>query len=107
MRTTKGFSLDERLLALTRQMLACAQASEWEKLAELEQSRLPIFNLVFAQGVSDNVELARQVLSIDEEAKRLAEAGIPAIRQEILSLRKSSKANTAYQSVQNSATGTE
>ena len=83
-------------------MLSCAQCSNWEKLVELEQSRLTIFNQVFSQGVANNVELARKVLSIDEQTKRLAEAGIPALRQEILAMKKSDQANSAYQAIQNS-----
>ena len=96
-------SPNEKLLALTREMLVLAEASEWEKLAELEQSRQPLFYQVFDQIVPLNAELAREVLSIDEKTMQLAEKGMPALQQELLMLRSSGIANTAYQTIQDFA----
>lgn len=93
-------SPNERLLALTREMLTSAQASDWEQLAELEQTRLPLFHQIFAEGVSGNVELAREVLLIDEKTKSLAEAEMPVIQHEIDIMKNSGKAKNAYQTIQ-------
>ena len=94
---------NEQLLALTREMLASAEGGDWEKLAELEQSRQPLFYQVFDQVGSSNAELAREVLSIDEKTMQLAEKGMPALQQELLMLRSSGIANTAYQTIQDFA----
>ena len=93
-------SPNERLLLLTREMLAFAETSEWGQLAELEQTRLPLFQEVFADGIAGDVELAREILLLDEKTKSLAEAEMPALQGEILMMRKSGKANDAYQSIQ-------
>lgn len=90
-----------QLLSLTREMLASAQANDWERLAVLEQTRLPLFQQVFAAGVSGSVELAREVLSLDEQTLKLAQAGMPLLQNELLMMRNSDKASNAYQSVQN------
>lgn len=92
-----------QLLALTREMLASAEESDWEKLAELEQTRQPLFYQVFDQIESSNADLAREVLSIDEQTRQLAEKGMPLLQQELLLLRSSGIANTAYQTVQDFA----
>lgn len=94
-------SPNQRLLTLTREMLALAQASEWEQLAELEQTRRPLFDEIFAGGIADNVELAQEILLLDEKTKKLGEAGMPALQDEILMMRKLGKANNAYQAIQN------
>lgn len=91
--------LTEQLLTLSREMLKCAEAADWEQLVKLEQSRLPLFHEVFSQGISDNVELAREVLLIDEKTKGLAKAGMPVLQDEILSMRNSDKVKMAYQAV--------
>lgn len=98
-------SPNEQLLALTREMLEMAVAGEWDQLTKLEQSRLPLFKKIFAQGVSGNVELAREVLAMDEKTKSLAEAQMPILQQEILTMRNSGKANNAYQTIQDSTSG--
>jgi len=98
-------SPNERLLTLTREMLELATAGDWDQLTKLEQTRLPLFNQIFSQGISGNVELAREVLSIDEKTKSLAEAHMPILQQEILAMKTSGKANTAYQTIQNSTSG--
>jgi len=98
-------SSDEQLLALTREMFEHAEAGDWEQLADLEKSRLPLFNQVFDQGVSGNVKLAREVLSMDEKTKSLAEAGMSILQQEILKLKNSSKVNSAYQAIQKLTSG--
>lgn len=95
-----NLSSNEQLLALTREMLVLAEAGDWETLAELEQSRLPLFKQVFARGISGNEKLAREVLSIDEKTKGLAEAGMPVLQREILMMRNSGEANNAYQAIQ-------
>lgn len=95
----------EQLLNLTREMLASAQASDWERLAELEQTRLPLFHQVFDQGIVGNEELAREVLVLDEKSMELARARLPVIQRELLMMRNSGKANSAYQSIQNSTSG--
>lgn len=97
-----ALSPNEQLLALTRKMFELATAGDWDQLTSLEQTRLPLLNQVFAQGIADKVELAKEVLSIDEKTKKLAEAQMPILQQEILMMKNSSKANNAYQSVQNS-----
>lgn len=93
----------EQLRALTREMLDCASQGDWERLVELEKTRLPIFQQVFASGVSGRVELAREVLAMDERTHSLAAAGLPAIQEELLKLRNCGKARNAYQSIQDSA----
>lgn len=95
----------ERLLVLTREMLAFAEAGKWEQLGELEQTRLPLFNEVFADGISDNLELAQEILLLDEKTKGLAEAEMTPLRQEMLKMRKSGQANNAYQVVQGLSSG--
>ncbi|NOY73976.1 MAG: flagellar protein FliT [Gammaproteobacteria bacterium] len=94
------FSPAEQLLTFTREMLLSAQAGDWEKLTELEKTRLPLLNQVFSQGVADNVKLAREVLSIDEKTKSLAEAEMPVIQNELLKIKNSGKASAAYQAIQ-------
>lgn len=96
-------SANDQLLALTREMLASAEESDWEKLAELEQTRQPLFYQVFDQIESSNADLAREVLSVDEQTRQLAEKGMPVLQQELLLLRSSGIANTAYQTVQDFA----
>ena len=98
-------SPDEQLLSLTREMLGCAESGEWEQLVALEQTRLPLFGKVFAKGVTGKVELARQVLELDQATKRLAETEMPALQQKILKLKNSGQANHAYQAVQGIASG--
>ncbi|HHI93306.1 MAG TPA: flagellar protein FliT [Gammaproteobacteria bacterium] len=89
-----------QLLTLTREMLLSAQAGDWEKLTKLEKARLPLFDQVFAHGITDNVELAREVLSIDEKTKSLAKAEMPAIQDELRKIKNSGKASMAYQTIQ-------
>ena len=101
MNTAANISLSEQLLSLSEQMLAAAQAKEWEKLTELERTRLPIFEQVFANGIAGHVELAREVLSIDEKTKKLAEAEMPVVQSELQKMQNSSKASAAYQTIQN------
>ena len=93
-------SPSDQLLAQTQEMLSCAEAGEWERLAELEQSRLPLFHQVFDQGISGKEGLARKVLSIDEKTMELAKSAMPALQQDLLKMRNSGKANTTYQTVQ-------
>ena len=92
----------EQLLVLTREMFECATAGDWDQLTKLEQSRLPLFNQIFSQGISGNIELAREVLALDQKTQKLAEAQMPILQQEILNLKKSGKANNAYQIIQDS-----
>ena len=96
-------SPNEQLLALTREMLASAEEGDWERLAELEQSRKPLFYQVFDQVGSSNADLAQEVLSIDEKTMQLAKSGKPALQQELLKLRSSGIANNAYQVIQDYA----
>lgn len=93
-------SPDEQLLSLSREMLSIAEASDWEKLAEMEKVRLPLFQQVFEHGVADKLDLAREVLSIDNITRSLAEAGMPVLQQEILDIQNSGKASSVYQAVQ-------
>jgi ABC-type phosphonate transport system ATPase subunit len=90
----------EQLLTLTQEMLTSAQASDWDKLVELEKTRLPLLNQVFSQGIADHVELARELLSIDEQTKSLAVAEMPVVQDELLKMKNSNKASTAYQTIQ-------
>ncbi len=90
----------EQLLTFTREMLLSAQTGDWEKLTELEKARLPLLDKVFSQGVADKVELAREVLSIDEKTKSLAEAEMPVIQNELLKIKNSGKASMTYQTIQ-------
>jgi len=100
-----NLSPNKRLLAMTCEMFELAKAGDWDQLATLEQSRLPLFHQVFDEGISDKVELAREVLSLDEKTKSLAEAGRPAIQQEIIKLKNAGKVNSAYQSIENLKSG--
>ncbi len=90
----------EQLLTFTREMLLSAQTGDWEKLTELEKARLPLLNQVFSLGVADKIELAQEILSIDERTKSLAEAEMPIIQNELLKIKNSGKASMAYQSIQ-------
>ena len=96
---------DQELLTLTREMLASAQASDWDRLVELEQIRLPVFHQVFDQGIVGHEALAREILGMDEITTALAKSALPVIETALLKLRNSSKANNAYQSIQNSTSG--
>lgn len=100
MNTAEKLSPAEQLLSLTREMLRAAKDGEWEKLTDLENTRLPIFELVFEQGIAGHVELAKEVLSIDEQTKSLAQAEMPIVQDELLKMKNSSKANAAYQTIQ-------
>ncbi len=100
MNTAIKSSLAEQLMTFTREMLLSAQAGDWEKLTGLEKARLPLLNKVFSQGIADKVELAREVLSIDEKTKSLAEAEMPVIQNELLKIKNSGKASAAYQAIQ-------
>jgi hypothetical protein len=100
-------SPEEQLLALTQAMLASAEAGDWERLASLEQTRLPLFHQVFAQVVASNAQLARKVLTIDEKTLKLAESGRPALQRELLIMKNSDMANSAYQTVQGLVSGEE
>jgi len=90
----------EQLLTFTREMLLSAQVGDWEKLTELEKARRPLLDQVFSQGVVGKVELAREVISIDEKTKSLAEAEMPVIQNELLKIKNSGKASAAYQAIQ-------
>jgi len=105
MHTAVKLSPAGQLLALTREMLLSAQAGDWEKLTGLEKSRLPLFDQVFSRGIAGNVELAREVLSIDEKTRSLAEAEMPVIQNELLKIKKTGKASAAYQAIQGFTSG--
>lgn len=104
---SSNISDNEQLLALTRKMFECATEGDWDQLTTLEKSRLPLLNQVFAGGIADKVELAKEVLATDEKTKKLAEAEMPILQEKILVMQNSSKANNAYQSVQNSIVDTD
>lgn len=95
----------EQLLTLTREMFERASAGEWDQLTTLEKARLPLLNKIFAEGISGNVELAKEVLAMDEKTKKLAEAQMPILQDEILKMKNSGKASNAYQAVQNATSG--
>lgn len=92
---------EERLLEMTRAMLVSAQAANWEQLAELEHSRLVIFNQVFSKGIDGKEKLAEEILSVDKKTQQLAEARMPDLRHELSMINNSGKANQAYKSIQN------
>ncbi len=94
----------EQLFSLTQQMLLAAQNGKWDTLTQLEQTRLPLFDQVFAGGIADNVELARQVLAIDEQTKDLVVAEMPRIQSELQKMKNASKANAAYQFIESFST---
>jgi hypothetical protein len=96
---------NERLLALTREMFKQATVGDWDQVTKLEQSRLPLLNQIITQGISGNVELASEVLAMDEKTKKLAQAQMPILQQEILKIQNSGKANNAYQTIQDSTSG--
>ncbi|MDT8384226.1 MAG: flagellar protein FliT [Gammaproteobacteria bacterium] len=96
---------DECLLSLSREMLQCATSGDWDQLTKLEQSRLPLFNEIFAQGISGRIALAREVLALDEQTQSLVQAQMPVLQQAILLMQTSGKANTAYQTIQDSTSG--
>ena len=91
---------EDRLLTLSREMLACAEAGDWDKLVELEHERLPLFRQVFEVETANKAELAQEVLSLDETTQSLARAGMAYIQNQILQMKNSGKANDAYQAVQ-------
>lgn len=88
------------LIALTKEMLATAEAKDWERLAALEKIRQPIFYEVFSEVSKSNASLAREVLSIDEKVMNMAELAKPQIQQELQALKNSGMVKNAYQSVQ-------
>ena len=90
-----------QLLTLTREMFERATAGDWDQLTTLEKTRLPLLKKVFAQGITGKVELAKEVLALDEKTKKLAEAQMPILQDEILKMKNSGKASNAYQAVQN------
>jgi len=95
---------DEQLLTLTQEMLSSAQAGDWEELTELEKKRLPLFDQVFAHGIAENIELAREILAIDEQTKGLVKAEMPIIQNELQKMKNSGKASMAYQTIQGFST---
>jgi flagellar protein FliT len=107
MNTAEKISPPEQLLALTHEMLVSATAGDWDKLTELEATRLPLFGQVFAQGIAAHVELVKEILATDEKTKQLAKTGMSTLQQEILKLKDSGQAKNAYQAIQNTATGTD
>ena len=104
MNTAEKITLPEQLLSLSKQMLEAAESKQWETLTELEKTRLPIFEQVFANGIADYVELAQEVLALDEQTKQLAEAEMPVVRSELQKMQNSTKASAAYQTIQNIST---
>lgn len=102
---TEKNSTSEQLLAMSQGMLATAQEGDWEKLAEQEKSRLPLFQQVFAQVDRNNEALARQVLLLDEKIMQLAKAAMPALQQELQVMRNSGMASNAYQTIQGYSSG--
>ena len=100
MNTAVKLSAPDQLLTITQEMLTSAQTGEWEKLVDLEKARLPLLSQVFAHGVADNVELAQEILSVDEETRRLAQAEMPVIQDELLKMKNSGKASAAYQTIE-------
>jgi len=99
MNTVEKLSPADQLLSFTQEMLLSAKAGDWETLTRLEKARLPLLDQVFSQGVADKVELAREILSIDEKTKCLAKAEMPVIQNELLKIKNSGKASVAYQAV--------
>lgn len=99
---SSDLSPNEQLLALTREMFERASTGDWDKLTSLEKTRLPLLKKVFAEGISGKVELAKEVLELDEKTKKLAEAQMPILQEEILKMKKSGKASNAYQTIQDS-----
>ncbi len=71
--------LSEELLALTREMLALAQAGEWSSLAGMQERRQQLAHAVFAEPIPPEVadtvsERVRQVLRLDGQLVPLVEA---------------------------------
>lgn len=89
----------EQVLALTNDMLHCAEKSDWDLLVQLEQRRLPLLQEVFDNGVGRHADQAREILSIDEKTRALVSAAMPVLQEKILAMRNSGRANTAYQTV--------
>lgn len=102
MNTAVKNSPPDQLLALTHEMLASAEVGDWDKLTELETSRLPLLKQVFAKGISTYVGLVQEILSTDEKTQQLAKTGMSVLQQEMFKLKNSSQAKNAYQAVQNS-----
>ena len=90
----------EQLLTLSREMLTLAESSEWERLAEMEQSRESLFYLVFSEMGSHNAALGREILAIDKEIMTLARAAMSNVQHDAQKLRDAGKANNAYQAIQ-------
>ena len=91
---------EEQLLLLTKEMLATAESKDWERLAELEKIRQPLFYDVFATVSASNASLAREVLSIDKKVMDMAETAKPILQEQLQGLMSSGKAKDAYQAVQ-------
>lgn len=91
---------EQQLLAMTKEMLALAETNEWDRLAELEQSRKPVFQAVFSAVTAANETLARDILAMDQKVMALAEAVKPVLQQQLAKLKISAAAKNAYQAVQ-------
>lgn len=86
-------------------MLALANKGEWEKLAELEQTREALFYSVFSEMGSHNAALGREILAIDKKIMTLAKAAMSNVQQDAQKLRNAGKAKNAYQAIQALASG--
>ena len=98
-------SSHEQLLKLSREMLTLAKRGEWDKLAEVEQTRESLFYSVFTEMDSNNAALGQEILAIDEKTMTLARAAMSNVQQDAQKLRDAGKANNAYQAIQALASG--
>lgn len=94
--------LEQQLLTLTQEMLESAQASDWDRLIELEKTRQPLFQQIFEDNIAEHEALARQVLELDLATMQLAKDALPIMEQQLIKMRNIGAVNNAYQSIQNS-----
>jgi len=94
-----------RIIALTREMLALAQAGEWDGLVVIEAQRRVLLDARL-HGAKPNVLAAcagqlRDMLAMDNAIIALAEQAKEAVGEELKQFGKGRKALSAYSSNEN------
>ncbi|GEM_PF-3840031 len=88
------------LLQLTRRMLELAEAQAWDELVATEQQRQPVMDRVFSRGVQGREALAREILDLDARTMALAKDRVHYLHGQFQVEGRASKAQQAYQAVQ-------
>lgn len=89
-----------RLLHMTHQMLAFAEAGAWDELLATGQLREPVMARVFANGVAGHEGLAEEIIALDARIVSLSRGRMQDLSGELQTIRTGSKAQQKYQAVQ-------